>query len=259
MIQFFYRLCIELTNGKFASYILQKFVQSRASRLFIRPFVKTYNINTGEMEQPIWEFASLQELFTRKLKNGARPVCTGKESVASPVDGILCEFGEISGHFQLVVKGKEYSILDMLGNEEAIEKYREGKYIYFYLSPRHYHRIHSPFSGKIIRQWTLGNRSYPVNSLGLKFGKKTLSKNFRKITEVKHGNGTVAIVKIGAMYVNSIVLTHDKEDLQKGEELAYFSFGSSVILLFEKDTFCFDSGLAEMKEIKVGERIGFFI
>ncbi len=40
-----------------------------------------------------------------------------------------------------------------------------------YLSPSHYHRIHSPVTGKVVEQWTLGTKSYPVNKYGLKYGK----------------------------------------------------------------------------------------
>lgn len=125
-----------------------------------------------------------------------------------------------------------------------------------YLSPSHYHRIHSPVNGIVTKQWTLGSKSYPVNKLGLKYGVRTLAKNFRVITEVKTDFGHVSIVKVGAMFVNSIETTHKGSELEKGGEMAYFSFGSTVVLLFEKDIFQVDSTLQTPKEIKVGEKIG---
>jgi phosphatidylserine decarboxylase len=58
------------------------------------------------------------------------------------------------------------------------------------------------------------------------------------------------------MFVNSIETTHKGSELEKGGEVAYFSFGSTVVLLFEKDIFQIESALRTPKEIKVGERIG---
>ncbi|WP_375143423.1 phosphatidylserine decarboxylase [Domibacillus sp. A3M-37] len=56
--------------------------------------------------------------------------------------------------------------------------------------------------------------------------------------------------------MNSIHLTHPGETIQQGEELAYFSFGSTVILLIENGNFQISSALREGKEIKYGEKIG---
>jgi phosphatidylserine decarboxylase len=71
-----------------------------------------------------------------------------------------------------------------------------------------------------------------------------------------HNDKHVSVVKVGAMFVNSIELTHKTSTLTKGEEMAYFSFGSTVILLFEKDAFQMDASLKEKQELKVGQKIG---
>ncbi|MDV2887664.1 phosphatidylserine decarboxylase, partial [Alkalihalophilus pseudofirmus] len=104
----------------------------------------------------------------------------------------------------------------------------------------HYHRIHSPVDGTVTKQWTLGRKSYPVNKWGIKYGVRTLAKNYRVITEVKTVTGHVAIVKVGAMFVNSIETTYKGSELVKGKEMAYFTFGSTVVLLFEKGIFQVD-------------------
>lgn len=259
MIQPLYRLLIELTNGKWSSIVLKKFARSRTSRFIVPSFAKIYNLKQDEMENMLEQYGTLHELFIRTLKKDSRSIDERTDSVVSPVDAVIEDVGEIRDTSEIMVKGKIYSIEEMLGNLDSIKKYINGKYMILYLSPSHYHRIHSPVTGIVKKQWTLGSKSYPVNKLGLKYGVRTLAKNYRVITEVETDAGHVAVVKVGAMFVNSIETTHKGTSLEKGEEMAYFSFGSTVVLLFEKGIFQLESSIHTPKEIKVGERIGSFV
>ncbi len=256
LIQSLYRLMIELTNGRLTSALLKRFSTSRLSRFFIPSFAKVYNLNLDEMEKPLHAFPTLHELFVRRLKAGARIHNSNSNSVASPVDAVFEEIGQIGENSEITVKGKTYSIAEMLGKQEALAKYIGGAYILLYLSPSHYHRIHSPITGEITDQWTLGKKSFPVNKLGLKYGRQTLSKNYRRITEIKHEYGHVAVVKVGAMFVNSIEMVHEGSQINKGNELAYFTFGSTVVLLFEKDSFAVNNDLQTPIEVIVGQELG---
>jgi phosphatidylserine decarboxylase len=256
LIQGIYRLFIELTNGKWSSAILQKFAKSARSKGIISSFAKTYKINQEEMEKPIHEYPSLHEFFIRNLKEGARKIDQGPDSVVSPVDAVIEDIGEIEAERTIKVKGKVYSIAEMLGDDKAMARYEQGTYMIFYLSPSHYHRIHSPLSGEVTNQWTLGMKSYPVNKTGLKYGKHPLSKNYRKITEIKHLGGMAAVVKVGAMFVNSIETTHQGDKLEKGEQMAYFTFGSTVVMLFEQGTFSLLPEISAPYHVKYGEIIG---
>ncbi|OCA91186.1 phosphatidylserine decarboxylase [Bacillus sp. FJAT-27225] len=258
MFQPIYRLMIELTNGKWSSQLLKKFARSRYSKHVVSRFAKAYRLNTEEMETELKDFPTLHELFVRKLKPDSRPIDLADDSVVSPVDAVIEDIGIIKESSEMEVKGKVYSVEEMLGDRETVEKYLNGVYMIFYLSPSHYHRIHSPVTGEVKRQWALGTKSYPVNKWGLKYGVSTLSKNYRMISEVKTDSGMVAIVKVGAMFVNSIETTHTGSHLQKGEEIAYFSFGSTIVLLFEKGCFEPSDTLHVPHHIKVGERVGLF-
>ncbi|MCH1625015.1 phosphatidylserine decarboxylase [Fredinandcohnia quinoae] len=257
MQKWFYRFFIELTNHRLSSIILKKFSQSKLSAILIPSYVRIYKINQAEMEKELNEMRTLQELFTRKLKKDQRVINHETLSVISPVDGVIAETGQISQAKEIIVKDKHYSIAEMLGDNDLLTKYIGGDFIIIYLSPSHYHRIHSPISGVITKQWVLGKKSYPVNTLGLKHGKSPLSKNYRKITEIKVDDAHIAIVKVGAMFVNSIETTHTSEHLTKGEEMAYFSFGSTVILLFEKDKLRLNPISKADPHIRVGEVLGY--
>lgn len=247
---------IELTNGRITSALLKKFASSGLSRFIIPSFVKVYNINLLEMEKPLGKYPTLHDFFIRKLKFGARKHDKSPFSIISPVDGVIEEIGEISRTNDITVKGKTYSIKEMLGKEHVIDQYIAGHYMVLYLSPSHYHRIHSPVTGEITDQWTLGRKSFPVNKWGLKYGKHPLSKNYRRITELKHEFGHLCVVKVGAMFVNSIEMVHEGDKIEQGQELAYFSFGSTVVLLFENNTFALEPSIKIPTDVYVGEKLG---
>jgi phosphatidylserine decarboxylase len=257
LIQGIYRLLIDLLNRKSFSQLIASFSKSKISRILIPIYSKVYQLDLEEMEKPLKEYKTIHDLFTRKLQNGARLIDENPLSVVSPVDAILQEYGIIDDHHCVKVKEKEYSITEMLGGTEKVQKYRDGTYMIFYLSPSHYHRIHSPVSGRISKQWIIGSKSYPVNHYGLKYGKRPLAKNYRMITELEFNEGSVAVVKVGAMYINSIVKLSTESHLRKGAEMAYFSFGSSVVLLFQAGTFMKEESLITPRQIKVGECIGY--
>lgn len=258
MKQTIYRLLIELTNGKITSGLLKRFASSNVSRMMVSSFSKVYQINQDEMEKKLEDYPTLHDFFTRTLKKDARIIDQDAKAVTSPVDAVIEDIGNIKPGHIITVKGKDYSIKEMLERDDKLEKYIDGWYMIFYLSPSHYHRIHSPVTGRVVDQWKLGAKSYPVNKYGLKYGKNALSKNFRVITEVEHNKGRLSIVKVGAMFVNSIEVIHEGDHLVKGEEIAYFSFGSTVVLLFEKNSFTPLPSIKTPYDIKVGERIGLF-
>lgn len=142
----------------------------------------------------------------------------------------------------------------MLGNEERAQRYAGGTYMVIYLSPSHYHRIHSPLSGSVTERFVLGRKSYPVNAAGMEYGKNHCQK-LSPVTEVNSDGEHMALVKVGAMFVNSIELLHERDTVQKGEEMAYFTFGSTVVLLFEKDMIEVVQELKSGQELRLGEKI----
>lgn len=259
MKKYFYRKCIELTNRSWSSNLIRKFTMSKMSKYMIPSFIKYYQIDLNEFELPYNEYTTLHELFIRKLKKESRPISMKQNEVISPVDAVIESTGKIEPTTEILVKEKMYSLVEMLGDAEKAEQYCKGTYMVFYLSPKDYHRIHSPINGEVLERWELGNRSYPVNRLGLLYGKDPLSKNYRVITELNHHGGKLAVVKVGAMFVNTITYTNEQTYLRKGEEFAYFSFGSTVVLLFEKKTFLLDQNINSPYVVKMGQPIGYLL
>ncbi|KHF41944.1 phosphatidylserine decarboxylase [Halalkalibacter okhensis] len=254
MKKLLFRSCIELTNHRLTSAALRNFSRSKMSKPLVKPFARTFQLNDAEMKRPLHDYGHLHDLFIRELKAGTRPIDQQTHSLVSPVDGIMAQHGDLSEGTVFHVKGQDYNIEEMLGSQQAAEPYFNGHYFILYLSPSHYHRIHCPVDGIIKRQWQLGGRSYPVNALGLRYGKRPLSRNYRVITELDINGKRLAIVKVGAMNINTIELTHNGEHLHKGDEMAYFSFGSTVVLVCENGLIT-DSDIVEDTEVRVGETI----
>lgn len=251
------RSMTELTSRKWISKLTGAFAQSPLSRLLITTFANTYKINVAEAEKPLEQYRTLNEFFTRRLKPDMRQIDATPYALVSPVDAVIASCGKINKGTILNVKGQDYSISELLADEQRSKAYNDGYYFVLYLSPTDYHRIHAPVAGEIVHKVHLPGKVYPVNKFGLTHMRSVLSRNERLITYIRHDKHTVAAVKVGAMNVSSIqYIDAAKKQLERGEELAYFAFGSTVVLLTENDSFAVDSALQPGMKVSMGQRLG---
>jgi len=251
-----YQTLVELTNGKKSSAILQRITKSKWSSKLIPSYIRTYKIDMNEVLKP-HSFETLHDFFIRQLDRQYRPVVEGDDVVVSPVDAKIESIGSISTNGTFYVKEKSYTVSELLGNKDYASFYEDGVYVVFYLSPADYHRIHSPLNGHIKKQYVLGSKSYPVNQTGLTFGKSPISGNYRHVSHLICTNTKkCAVVNVGAMFVNSIQITNQARDWKIGDEIGHFTFGSTVVLLFEKNSFTFDDHIKPTTRVRVGEKIG---
>lgn len=253
-----FRLLTQLSSRRFLSHLAGRFAKSRWSKVFIPYFVRIYNIDVAEAERPLEDYPHINAFFTRRLKQGVRPIFPDPHVAVSPVDAMITSLGTISADRVMWVKGKPYSLEEMLQDEEKVARFENGSFIVLYLSPRDYHRIHAPVSGRILGTAHHKGTVYPVNPTGLSLIDGVLAKNERLITYLDTGVTQVAVVKVGAMNVASISWSDRlrSPEVNKGDELAYFEFGSTVILLFEPGSFTFWEGLKEGDTVKMGQPIG---
>lgn len=267
----FYILLLSLLPKNLISKMFGFFTYAKLPRFMMIPilkaFAKMYKINVSEAELNIWEYHSLNEFFTRALKAGARIIDSDENAVVSPVDARVTSFGNINESTLIQAKGFDYSVRELLGSEKYSEFFENGKFITFYLSPQDYHRIHSPFYGKILGYYYAPGKLFPVNEAAVGNIKSLFPKNERLITFLQTEYGKIAVVKVGASNVGKIRVTYDnkivtnawlrfpKEQeynnvniyIDKGSELGRFEMGSTVILVFEKDTF-------EIQNLVLGEK-----
>jgi phosphatidylserine decarboxylase len=248
--------------GRFASYCLPGPLQ----RAEIRIFAKLAGVDLSEMRDSIESFASLQQFFTRALRPGARPIEGDPSCLVSPCDGAWGESGRIESGTLLQVKGRPYRVAELLGSEELASVYEGGCYATFYLSPRDYHRFHTPTAGSIVRLDYYPGALWPVNSIGLQGVDRLFARNERicaylqpaepvapdaqRKGESRVEGDSIALVAVGATMVGSVKLAfsglstnlpggapvHQKlgrraRAFARGEEWGHFEFGSTIVML----------------------------
>lgn len=251
------RLMTELSSRKWVSRIMGSFSHSRWSRYLIPTFIRIYKIPAHEAEKEIHEYRSLNEFFSRRLKMGMRAIDETASAMTSPVDALITGMGPIKAGTILNVKGQDYTVDELLNHSPRMGNYLNGYVFVLYLSPTDYHRIHSPVTGKKAESEHLRGKVYPVNDFALTNIRNVLSRNERLITYIRHEHGEVAVVKVGAMNVSSIRYTDEKtNEWSNGDDLAYFEFGSTVVLLTENGTFTPRGDLKLGDKVKMGELLG---
>lgn len=257
MAKRFFRLLTELSSRKSVSRLTGAFAKSKLSRKLIPWFAKSYGIRVEDAEKHVREYASLNDFFSRRLKPGLRPVDQGVDTVVSPVDSLITGIGPIREGQMLQIKGQDYTIEELLNQSPRTVSYTNGFFMVLYLSPTDYHRIHSPVAGRILEKEHIPGKVYPVNDFGLVHMKRVLSRNERLVTYIRHDFGEVAVVKVGAMNVSSIQYVSPlPNQLERGGDLAYFEFGSTVVLLFQSGTFTPRKELKTGIKVKMGEALG---
>ncbi len=206
------------------------------------PFYRTYARCTGavldEALGPLTIYPSLGAFFVRRLREGARPIDGAPESLISPVDGKLQSVGRVERGRLLQAKGQDYGsreLLDGVGADLELEGARAWT---LYLSPADYHRIHAPEGGRLVEvHWVPGERHSVAPKVLAR--REVLAINERCVLRLETQRGPLLMVLVGALNVGRIRVlgiepgvdaTPDRP-LERGEELARFEMGSTVVVI----------------------------
>ena len=195
----------------------------------IAAFKTAYGVDLEECQRKhVCAYKSLNDFFTREIEPREIDDC----DLVSPVDGYILESGPIEFDRVIQAKGKHYSLSDLLGvsSENMVEDY---DFITIYLAPYNYHRVHMPVDGTLLATKRITGRSLPVNALAINTVDGLYSNNERVVMMFETHHKIMFIVLVGALFVDSISYTHEKRKYKKGEEIGYFNFGSTVIMVFD--------------------------
>lgn len=207
----------------------------------IPEFIKFFELDMSEFEREnIEDYKSFNDFFIREIKSDRRPLAEPDDDsvIVSGADCRLMVFNSLQETTDLWIKGEEFSFEKLLGHDkELTETFRNGVLANFRLCPQDYHRFHTPVSGTIGKITKLPGTTYSVEPCDIKSDIDVLGENEREIIIIDAGKyGKVAFVAIGAKKVGLVTtLVKEGSRVKKGDELGYFSFGGSdVVLMFEK-------------------------
>jgi phosphatidylserine decarboxylase len=246
-------------------------------------FARAVGINVQEAEKPIEQYSSINDFFVRRLADGLRRIPNDSAVAASPVDGVTGQFGTIQGGRLLQAKGRWYSAAELIDDAGEAAQFENGTFITLYLSPRHYHRIHSPCDGKIPFARHIPGGLLPVNRPAVTHVSDLFARNERLLCAIDGPLGRVIVVAVGAYNVGRISAAFDPEwnapagrragwvtnragstrathtydppgTVRQGEEIMAFHLGSTVVLLLEKGVEI-APGLAPGDEVRLGQPI----
>ncbi|MCH7869032.1 MAG: phosphatidylserine decarboxylase [Myxococcales bacterium] len=242
-----------------------------------------FGIQLIEVRDPIRSFASFQDFFVRALAPGTRPIDPAPDAIVSPCDGTWGESGYVTEGQLLQIKGRQYSLADLLGNVVDAKGYEGGSFATLYLSPADYHRFHSPCDVNVSRVRYLPGSLWPVSPAGLAGIDSLFAQNericaFMNISGQPEQEG-LCVVAVGATMVGKIRLTFDSlttncagakavtrdygeaygtplPRLAIGAEWGHFEFGSTLVMLVSAEAGRIDFREAGTR-VRMGSRIGF--
>jgi phosphatidylserine decarboxylase len=247
-------------------------------RLFVRGFKPDM---TDAVETEPTAYASFNEFFTRALRPGTRPLDTDANAIVSPVDGTVSEAGPLDADRLLQAKGHDYTLRALLAGNAAWQRtFAGGSFATIYLAPYNYHRIHMPLAGELRECFYVPGRLFSVNRTTAQLVPGLFSRNERVFCGFDAGGVPFGVILIGALNVGSMAtvwhgdVTPRKHrevtalpvtgvlgdtTLSKGDEMARFNMGSTVILLFPPGAAQWSRSMRSGQTLRMGERIGTLI
>ncbi|KKO61808.1 Phosphatidylserine decarboxylase proenzyme [Janthinobacterium sp. KBS0711] len=241
----------------------------------IRWFVGRYNVNMDEALDPdITHYTSFNDFFTRALRPDARPLA--QADYICPVDGRISQFGTIDNDQIFQAKGHNFSTTALVGGDASLAaQFEHGSFANLYLSPRDYHRIHMPCDGRLTRMIYVPGELFSVNPTTARGIPGLFARNERVVCVFDTANGPFVMTLVGATIVGSMATVwhgvvnpprtgqvrdwsyaNDNVVLKQGEELGRFLLGSTVVMLFPKDTVQFNANWQPAGPVQLGEVMG---
>ena len=215
-------------------------------------------------------FESLHDCFIRELKPGARPIDPRPEVVTSPCDAIVGACGRVDGTTIVQAKGLDYTLEELLGDDELVARHRDGVFVTLRLTSSMYHRFHAPCDGTLSRVNYISGDTFNVDPISVKRIERLFCRNERVVMplETPPDLPRVTLVAVAAILVAGVRLHCLPEVLDlryggpnhldcdgryaKGDEMGYFQHGSTI-LLFASGWDALDDAVTPGRRLRVGE------
>jgi len=217
----------------------------RLRRPLLGLYARHYRVDLGEAEAGLDAYPSVEAFFTRRLWSGARPVAAAP--LVSPCDGRVGPPVEITAGAAITAKGHRYRLDDLLGPlAHWGPRLDGGRWLTLYLSPRDYHRYHAPAAMAVVESCHIPGRRWPVNGWGIDHIPDLFVENERVVVVAETAAGwPLVMVYVAAFNVGRIELHgvsppaghagHHRWEVAAGDEMGYFSLGSTILLLLPRE------------------------
>jgi phosphatidylserine decarboxylase len=272
-----YALAPTKLSSKLA-YLLSRWKHVPFRDWLARKLIALYGVRMDEAAEPDYTnrdaYPDLNSIFTRALRPGVRPM-SPDGTISSPVDGTISQIDLIRDKRIIQAKQHDFSVTELLGGDvQLAERFRNGHFTTIYLSPRDYHRVHMPVSGKLTETIHIPGRLMSVAPSWIRNVPGLFAKNERLACLFDTELGPVAVVLVGAINVGSIETVWsgqvtppyarkitrtryaDGASIKRGEEMGRFNMGSTVILLFAENRISWRTDKQADQHLAMGEAIG---
>lgn len=128
------RLARRLARRPFLSKLIGWKYNRPAAPKHLRRFVEQWGIDMAEAELPIEGYATINDLFARRLKPGVRPIDCSPNALVSAADARALVFPSLEG-IHLPVKNGNYSIATLIEDEHAAQRFADGAAAVLRLAP----------------------------------------------------------------------------------------------------------------------------
>ena len=229
-------------------------------RWFRHAFASVFRLDMSEAEKPLDDYDTVEDVFTRKLKPGARVVSA---PFCSPADGYLARSEPLRDDAAVQAKGIDFKLSDLVLGETAVSDALGRSldlawFVTVYLAPHNYHRVHSPVAGQLEAIRYLPGELWPVNRVFVQRIPRLFNSNERLVFDIAiEGGGRLYLTMVGALNVGRMTSpflpqeatnglerqfsarpkTHrfaNPLPLAAGTELGTFMLGSTVVLALDK-------------------------
>jgi len=247
----------------------------RVSRWLIDTVTRKFGVDLSEAaESDPRAYPTFNAFFTRALKNGARVGDPDPRALLMPADGRISQCGAIVGGDIFQAKGQSFTAAELLGDEDAAAAFADGLFATVYLSPKDYHRVHMPWSGKLRETVHVPGRLFSVGPDAVRTVPRLFARNERLVCHFDTDFGPMAMVMVGALLVSGVETVWSGVEIPRyGEaitvkdyrgadirldrfaEMARFNYGSTVIVLLPRGAAELAPALGAEIAVKLGQRL----
>ena len=247
----------------------------RLRRRLIDTVTRRFGVDLSEaLESDPHAYESFNAFFTRALKPGARRPDPDPRALLMPADGRISQCGAVERGRIFQAKGQSYTAAELLADAQAAAPYADGLFATVYLSPRDYHRVHMPWTGRLRRTVHVPGRLFSVGPAAVREVPRLFARNERLVCHFDCDFGPMAVVMVGALLVSGVetvwsgieiprygkaVTAKDYRNqsivLERFAEMARFNYGSTVIVLLPPGVASLAADLSAESPVRLGQRL----